>query len=59
MKRVVPASVRSWSVPSGRPEPVSSPAPSGNSVTVAGMSAIAQCQKPDCVGASGSKTVTA
>ena len=59
MKRVVPASVGSWNAPSGRPEPVSSPAFSGSSVTVAGMSATAQCQNPDCVGASGSYTVTA
>lgn len=34
-------------------------APSGSSVTPAGMSATAQCQKPEPVGASGSYTVTA
>ena len=34
MKRVEPASVRIWRTPSGRPEPLSSPAPSGSSVTL-------------------------
>src|SRR5690606_21031652 len=44
---------------SGRPEPFSSPAPDGSSVTDAGMLNTAQCQNPDAVGASGSKQVTA
>jgi hypothetical protein len=43
----------------GKAEPISSPAPSDSWVTVAGMSATAQCQKPEPVGASGSYTVTA
>jgi hypothetical protein len=35
----------SWNAPAGRPELVSSPAPSGRLVTLAGMSATAQRQK--------------
>lgn len=34
--------------------PLPSPTPAGNCVTVAGRFATAQCQKPDAVGASGS-----
>src|SRR3954464_5545401 len=59
MKRAARASLGSWKAPSGRPEPVSSPAPAGSSLTPAGMSATAQCQKPEPVDASGSYTVTA
>ena len=52
-----PASLVSVTAPPGSSPP--SPAPAGSSVTVAGRSATAQCQKPDAVGASGSYTVTA
>ena len=37
---------------------VVAPAPAASSVTLAGMSTTVQCQKPDGVGASGSKQVT-
>src|SRR6476619_6872407 len=57
--RRCPESLRSCTAPSGRPDPWSSPAPVGSDVVVTGMFATAQCQNPDAVGASGSKTVTA
>src|SRR6478672_8779392 len=44
--------------PSGRDAPPSAPAPSASSVVSAGMPTTTQCQKPDGVGASGSKQVT-
>src|SRR5271165_7085584 len=43
--------------PSGNPVPF--PTPLGSDVTLAGMLATHQCQKPLPVGASGSKTLTA
>ena len=39
-------------------EPPALPAPRGSSVTLAGMSTTVQCQKPEGVGASGSKQLT-
>src|ERR1700754_3159821 len=57
MKRLRPASLRKVSAPPGNSLP--SPAPAGNSVTLTGRLATAQCQKPEAVGASGSYTVTA
>src|SRR5690606_32982217 len=55
MNPASPPSLRTWKAPAG-----SSPAaaPAGREVTSAGMSTSAQCQKPDGVGASGSKQVT-
>ena len=47
------ASLRSCTAPSGSPAPSWSPAPLGSSVTEAGMSATAQCQKPLAVGRRG------
>ncbi len=44
--------------PSGRPAPPAAPAPVAREVTSAGMSTTTQCQKPDTIGASGSKQVT-
>src|SRR6266513_1760149 len=58
MKRFVLASFGRWKAPGGSPEPDSSPAPAGSSVTLAGMFTTAQCQKPVTVGASGSHIVT-
>ncbi len=57
MKFRPPPSLRTWKA---LPGSVSSeaPAPAGSSVTSAGMSTATQCQKPDTVGASGSKHVT-
>src|SRR5690606_36396390 len=45
--------------PRGRFGPPTAHAPAASSVTSAGMLATVQCQKPDPVGASGSKQVTA
>src|ERR1700760_409577 len=56
-KRLRPASYAKITASPGNPLP--SPAPAGRSVTVAGRLAIAQCQKLDTVGASGSYMVTA
>ncbi len=50
--RRIPASLTNVSAPPGSSQP--SPTPSGNSVTLAGRLATAQCQNPDRVGASGS-----
>jgi len=58
MYRAMRASFGSWKLPRGSLDPVSSPAPVGSSVTLAGMSTTAQCQKPLPVGASGSNVVT-
>src|SRR5580658_4313851 len=52
------ASLGSWTAPAGRCSPVTSPAPAGSPVTEAGISATAQCQKPDPLGVSGSYMVT-
>src|SRR6476469_10785209 len=57
MKGFCPPSFAKVIAPPGNSLP--SPAFAGNSVTVAGRLATAQCQKPDAVGASGSYTVTA
>src|SRR6478735_10180794 len=57
MKRFWPASFAKVIAPPGNSLP--SPAFAGNSVTLAGRLATAQCQKPDAVGASGSYMVTA
>src|SRR5699024_1897401 len=59
MKPRPPASFLSWKEPAGRAAPSSVPAFSANSVTSAGILPTDQCQKPEPVGASGSKTVTA
>src|SRR5215813_942749 len=59
MNCAMPPSFFSWYAPAGSPDPVPSPAPVESSVTCAGMSATAQCQKPDWVGASGSYIVIA
>jgi len=53
-KPAKPASLRSILAPAGMPAPPLSPALSGSDSTSAGMSYIAQCQKPLTVGASGS-----
>jgi hypothetical protein len=49
--------VGEWNAPAGRCS-VPFPAPAGSPVTEAGISATAQCQKPDPLGASGSYMVT-
>jgi hypothetical protein len=54
----VPKSVRVCNAPAGNLPPVL-PAPSGSSVTFGGMFTTSQCQKPEPVGASGSKQVSA
>ena len=59
MYPVTLASLRSWTVPGGSPEPWVSPEPLANDVVVTGMSQTAQCQNPAAVGASGSYMVTA
>src|ERR1700704_577098 len=48
-----------WNAPLGSPEPFVPAAPVSSSVTEAGMPSTIQCQKPEPVGASGSKQVTA
>src|SRR3954447_12811223 len=53
-----PPSLRHMKAPSGRLAPPSAPASASSDVTDAGMSTASQCQKPDGVGASGSKQVT-
>ena len=58
MKRARRTSLGRWNAPVGTCSPVPSPAPVGRPVTGAGMSATAQCQKPDPLGASGSYMVT-
>jgi hypothetical protein len=58
-KSLVPMSLRTWKAPSGSPVPSALPTPAASSVTDAGMPYTIQCQKPDPVGASGSKQVTA
>jgi hypothetical protein len=62
MKRAKRASLgraaATWNAPVGRCSPVPSPAPAGSPVTEAGISARAQCQKPDPLGTSGSYMVT-
>src|SRR5690349_2775246 len=58
MNALPPPSLRHMNAPSGRPAPPSAPAPASSEVTSAGMSQTTQCQKPDGVGASGSKQVT-
>ena len=57
MKPRPPPSLRTWNARPGR-ESSDAPAPAASSVTSAGMSTATQCQKPDGVGASGSKHVT-
>src|SRR6188472_1816554 len=57
MKQLVPPSLRHMNAPPGRSAP-SAPAPVSRLVTSAGRSTRTQCQKPDGVGASGSKQVT-
>jgi hypothetical protein len=51
--------LRTWNAPLGRPEPSVPAAFVSSSVTEAGMPSTIQCQKPEPVGASGSKQVTA
>src|SRR5437762_14364884 len=48
-----------WNAPLGRPEPSVPAAFVSSSVTEAGMPSTIQCQKPEPVGASGAKQVTA
>ncbi len=55
MKPCSPPSLRQWKAWPGR---CSAAAPVSREVTSAGRSTSTQCQKPDGVGASGSKQVT-
>src|ERR1700759_5538281 len=57
MKALVPPSLRHMNALPGSEAP-SAPAPASRDVTSAGTSTSTQCQKPDGVGASGSKQVT-
>ena len=57
MKPAEPPSLRTMNALRGRVAP-SAPAPASRLVTSAGRSTSTQCQKPDGVGASGSKQVT-
>src|SRR6478736_4417060 len=55
MKPAVPASLRTWKALPGKAPDA---APASSDVTSAGRSTRTQCQKPEGVGASGSKQVT-
>src|SRR5690348_4258600 len=57
MNALLPPSLRHMNALPGRLAP-SAPAPVSSEVTSAGRSTRTQCQKPDGVGASGSKQVT-
>src|SRR6478752_5650670 len=57
MNAFVPPSLRHMNALPGRVAP-SAPTPASSEVTSAGRSTSTQCQKPDGVGASGSKQVT-
>src|SRR4051794_1733132 len=57
MKFRPPPSLRTWNAPSGS-EASEAPAPVDKLVTSAGISTATQCQKPETMGASGSKQVT-
>src|SRR6187200_1641341 len=57
MNALLPPSLRHMNALPGRSTP-SPPAPASSEVTSAGRSTSTQCQKPDGVGASGSKQVT-
>src|SRR5215210_5460590 len=54
-----PVSLRTLNAPEGSCEPSGAPAPRGSSVVEASRPTTFQCQKPEGVGASGSKQDTA